>query len=231
MGILHGRRFFIAGAAAAVVLPAIAATAMTRKGVHVPSGKLAARMKNWSRDSAASLRAALDKKTPHVVKWYREIKAVKTYARSELGLLFDINVTVNSTVHYRDDWEHWHRRDYWEPVVTAILEGGDCEDYALCKAAALHLDGWPHESVRLLVGLHIAGRRKVPHAVLMAKTSTGRNYILDNLTNRIIPLENYESEFIPYYSLDETGDTIIYEAGFHQDPVHPAFGTDRPAKQ
>lgn len=217
----HDRRTFLLGAAALATIPGNTIASSLREGFHVPPGKLAARMRNWSRQSTASLRTALDKKVPEVVKWYREIRGEKQFARSELDLLYDINLTVNTTIRYRKDWEHWHRRDYWEPVVTAILEGGDCEDYALCKAAALHIDGWPHDRVRLLVGLHIKGGHKTPHAVLMAKTKTGHDYILDNLANRVIPVASYGKEFVPYYSLDDTGDTIIYEAGLKDKTLTP----------
>ena len=219
------RRIFLIGAAALAAMPGSVVAATVREGFHVRPGKLAARMLNWSRQSTASLRSALDKKVPAVVKWYLEIKGEKQFSRSELDLLYDINLTVNSTIRYRKDWEHWHRRDYWEPVVTAIVEGGDCEDYALCKAAALHLDGWPHDRVRLLVGLHTAGGRRNPHAILMAKTKSGRDYVLDNLANRVVPLASYRNEFIPYYSLDDTGDTILYEAGLKDKSLSPARNT------
>lgn len=205
-----GRRRLLAFTLSAAAFPSILAAKGLPKARPVRPGKLSARMKDWSVKSEASLRQALQTKVPHVVIWYREVQTEKKLALSELDLLFYINQTVNSTITYRPDWEHWHRPDHWAPVVTAILKGGDCEAYALCKSAALHIDGWPRDRVRLLVGLLKEGEKPVAHAVLLATTKDGREYVLDNLGNRILPVAEYAERFEATYSIDASGNTSLY---------------------
>ena len=135
----------------------------------------------------------------------REVLQEKKDAKSEVDLLELINWTVNRTVVYRSDWDHWHRRDYWEPLATTIKEGGDCEDFALAKAAALHIDGWPASKLRILIGYVTVRGQKVAHAVLLATTKSNREYVLDNRSKWVLSLNDFERGFQPLYSIDETG--------------------------
>ena len=173
--------------------------------IHVSMPQITKRMQNWARVSSGQLQKALDAKDSVVVNWYREVLQEKKDAKSEVDLLELINWTVNRTVVYRSDWDHWHRRDYWEPLATTIKEGGDCEDFALAKAAALHIDGWPASQLRILIGYVTVRGQKVAHAVLLATTKSNREYVLDNRSKWVLSLNDFERGFQPLYSIDETG--------------------------
>ena len=179
--------------------------------IHISLPTISERLKNWAHESDDQLRDALAQGQPDVAKWWKTIQEEKTAALSEEELLKLINDTVNQNTVYVHDWEHWHRKDYWEPIVSAIVEGGDCEDFALLKASSLTIDGWPPERLRILIGHVTVNRKKVAHAVLLATTKAGKEFVLDNRSHWVLPLLEFEQKFEPLYSIDENGThSVVY---------------------
>jgi len=84
-----------------------------------------------------------------------------------------VNLHVNRTMRAVNE-----SRERW----TAGGTQGDCEDFALTKRRELIRLGVPASALRIATARTAAGEG---HAVLVVKTSAG-DFILDNLTNRIV---------------------------------------------
>lgn len=93
-----------------------------------------------------------------------------------MATLKKVNGSVNRSIKPRSDG----RADVWSVGVSA----GDCEDYVLAKRRALIKAGLPPSALRIA---YVKTRRGEGHAILVVKTS-GKDLVLDNLTNSIKPL-------------------------------------------
>ena len=120
--------------------------------------------------------------------------------------LHKLNNLINGDVVYRDDYSHFHQKDFWADPVTTLEEGGDCEDIALLKAASLHRLKWPSKRMHLLFGYLMERGKHESHAVLLVETRDGSQYILRSITDQVIPPDEYN--FIPIYAVDGEGEFI-----------------------
>lgn len=99
--------------------------------------------------------------------------------RDVLSLAEKLNRRINRRTEEIADDVQYRRAEYW---ALPTARGGDCEDFALAKKQALISRGVAPE--RLLIAT-VLDREQNPHAVLVLRTDAG-DYILDNLTNRIV---------------------------------------------
>ena len=97
-------------------------------------------------------------------------KIEKTYAN--MSKISRINMVVNASIKPVND-----AAEKWSVNVST----GDCEDYALTKRQRLIDAGFPAGALRIAVTRHNGQL----HAVLIVKT-TGGDFVLDNLNNRLI---------------------------------------------
>lgn len=106
--------------------------------------------------------------------------AARVAAGQALALAKAVNTSVNATVREVSDRRQYGREDVWAlPTAT----GGDCEDFALAKKKRLIEAGLPPASLLIATALD---RKRNPHAVLVLRTGAG-DYVLDNLTGRVLP--------------------------------------------
>lgn len=123
-------------------------------------------------------------------------------AKSGLDLLTTVNSLVDA-VPYRSDQELYGVSDYWAtPLEMLAAGGGDCEDHAIAKLAALNRAGVPEDELRLVVGIDIATGKA--HAMAVAELD-GTAYALDGRTGRVVRWSSAELQFKP-----------LYAAGFHR---------------
>jgi predicted transglutaminase-like cysteine proteinase len=101
---------------------------------------------------------------------------------------------------YKPDDQNYGRRDYWATPLEFFEQSGDCEDYAIVKYITLRRLGFAREQLRMVVVRDVA--RDLAHAVL-AVYLDDQVYILDNLTNAVLPQERV-AHYVPYYSVNET---------------------------
>jgi predicted transglutaminase-like cysteine proteinase len=100
---------------------------------------------------------------------------------------------------YRLDLERFGVNDYWAAPEEFLTLSGDCEDYSIVKYFALKQLGFDSRDMRIVV---VKDRiRNVGHAVL-AVYLDHTAYILDNLSNLVLPHETY-SHYLPQYSVNE----------------------------
>ena len=92
----------------------------------------------------------------------------------------EVNLHWNASIRPEHDKAHYDRAEYW----TIPTDGfGDCKDYALAKRKQLSDLGLPLKALRLAIVETAENER---HAVLTIATDKG-DYVLDNLTNEILP--------------------------------------------
>lgn len=100
---------------------------------------------------------------------------------------------------YRLDIDVYGEDEYWAAPEEFLRLSGDCEDYSITKYYALKALGV--EESRLRIVLLTDSIRGVAHAVLAVREGD-ENYVLDNLTDMVLPHGRYE-HYLPQYSVNE----------------------------
>lgn len=100
-----------------------------------------------------------------------------------------INQRANRSIRSISDMDQYRVAERW---AMPTKRGGDCEDYAIYKKAALIKAGFPPE--QLLIAT-VLDRQRQSHAVLVLRTGT-QDLVLDNLTNRILPWQKTGYTFL-----------------------------------
>ncbi len=101
----------------------------------------------------------------------------------------------------RDDLDNYGTDDHWATPREFFRNGGDCEDYAIAKYAALERLGWPAERMWIVVLRETV--ISLIHAVLMVEYD-GRLWTLDNLGDGIF-VHGQIDYYRPAYSLNRFG--------------------------
>lgn len=110
-------------------------------------------------------------------------------AASTLRLAKSVNQKVNRAVQPISDQQQYRREEFW---TLPTSRGGDCEDYVLLKKKTLLEAGVP---ARDLLIATVLDHNMNNHAVLIVRTTRG-DFVLDNLTNRILPWEDTGYTFL-----------------------------------
>ncbi|MEM8561243.1 MAG: transglutaminase-like cysteine peptidase [Pseudomonadota bacterium] len=103
--------------------------------------------------------------------------------------LRQINEDLNWQIRPVEDRHNQGVSDFW----TIGVSRGDCEDYIIAKKHALIQAGWAPD--QLLYAVVESRRTRGYHAVLVVRTNKG-DYVLDNLTDRIVPWEDAGYRFV-----------------------------------
>jgi predicted transglutaminase-like cysteine proteinase len=115
-------------------------------------------------------------------------------SRKPMEQLVEVNKFFNRWP-YRIDPDAYGILDYWATPREFMEKSGDCEDYAIAKFCALKQLGFTPDEMRIVVLKDTI--RNLAHAVL-AVYLDGEAYILDNLSNLILPhgrLKHYTPQF------------------------------------
>ncbi|MFT4300950.1 MAG: transglutaminase-like cysteine peptidase [Desulfovibrio sp.] len=124
----------------------------------------------------------------------------KAKGKNPMDLLRYVNSFWN-TWPYKEDIVNWGVEDYWAIPAEFLKKSGDCEDYAIVKYFTLKELGIPSENMRIVVVRDTV--RNLAHAVL-AVYLNGDAYILDNLSNAVLPHSRIR-QYSPQYSVNEVG--------------------------
>lgn len=100
---------------------------------------------------------------------------------------------------YIQDKNNWGASDYWATPVEFMQRGGDCEDYAIAKYAALRTLGVPEERMRIAIVQDT--QKNIPHAVLVVYAENGSAYMLDNQNDHLLNAQTY-TRYRPIYSIN-----------------------------
>lgn len=116
-----------------------------------------------------------------------------------------VNRSANRAIQSITDLDQYDVAEHW---AMPGPEGGDCEDFALFKKQALIEAGVSPD--RLLIAV-VLDRRDNPHAVLVLRTDRG-DYVLDNVTNRIVTWDRTGYTFISMQNPeDPSGWVTVFE--------------------
>jgi predicted transglutaminase-like cysteine proteinase len=152
----------------------------------------------WRGMLARFSREISDPAGANVLSW--RLFAASLSAGDRLAQLRAVNAAVNS-YPYVSDATNWDKADFWETPMEFLQRAGDCEDFAVTKYMALRALGVAVDDMRVTVvdDPHLG----VTHAVLLV-TIDDRYYVLDNLTNELVP-EAVMPFYRPIYSINEHG--------------------------
>ncbi len=130
--------------------PSLAVVDHDYKEIRIENERIMATMRDWIRRT--HLHSSHLENSPHkaIASWRHQLQEVSF--DNEFNGLSRFNALINNNVVYRDDYAHYHQKDYWAEPDVVLEEGGDCEDIALLKAASLLRLKWPPERMQLLVG-------------------------------------------------------------------------------
>jgi len=126
----------------------------------------------------------------------KSTKATKL-TRKRWDDLVAVNTHSNTTVEPVTDMEAFNQEEFW----TYPQNYGDCEDYVLMKRHMLMQRGWPASSLLITVVLQPNGEG---HAVLTVRTDKA-DYVLDNLTNKILPWNKTPYTYLKRQSAKHSG--------------------------
>lgn len=116
-----------------------------------------------------------------------------------MSLLQSVNSSVNAHIKAVSDQDNYGKRDYW----TIPTNGkGDCEDYVLMKRAKLMARGIAPS--QLLITM-VQGSEA--HVVLTVRTDHG-DYILDNMSRYVLPVEKTSYRYIKMQSPSHSGQWV-----------------------
>ena len=125
--------------------------------------------------------------------------AEQVATRSGFDMLVAANELINA-VPYRTDQEVYGVSDYWAtPIEMLAAGGGDCEDHAIAKLAALRQAGVAADKLRLVVGIDTANGKA--HAMAVVELD-GIAYALDGRANRVVAWDSAALHFRPLYAAD-----------------------------
>jgi predicted transglutaminase-like cysteine proteinase len=120
---------------------------------------------------------------------------------SSLREIRQVNVFVNHAVEPVSDMEHWGVVDRWDLPMDGK---GDCEDYALMKRKILIERGYPRSALLVTV---VRDAQNEGHAILTVKTNGGE-YILDNLTDDVKPVNRVAYRFVKRQSQKDPNEWV-----------------------
>lgn len=133
-----------------------------------------------------------------VSAWQNDLRAFEGLPLKEMAR--KVNDYANSKPYISDN-KNWGTSDYWETPVEFQKRGGDCEDFAIAKYAALRALGVPEERLRVVI-LH-DNVKNIPHAILVVYTDDGI-YALDNQIKTLVDA-NSEGRYRPIFSINRNG--------------------------
>ena len=173
--------------------------------IKAENAKIEENYRDWLERSRKHQRIIDTSSHSKISRWRTHLQAV--HFGDERQGLQRLNTMVNEDIVYRDDYSHFHVRDYWSEPDIVLEEGGDCEDIALLKAASLLRLNWPAERMQLLVGYLTERGRKESHAVLLVETTSGEQLIMRSIANSVIA--PHEFSFLPIYAVNGKGVFIV----------------------
>lgn len=173
--------------------------------------KIKSRVETWKKESLAEIQKMHTTTHPKVVAWRKAILGIRP--RDDYDLMRQINRITNNAVTYVEDYDHYNK-DYWAPPYITLTEGGDCEDLALLKVAALYMHNWPvQQKSNILVGHIQSNGRQIAHAVLEVDIG-GERYVLRNFTNSVIRFNDLRPLMEPLYMMN-TEQLVLFNRGQH----------------
>lgn len=110
-----------------------------------------------------------------------------------------VNAYFNK-MRYIEDKNNWGTSDYWATPKEFEAKGGDCEDFAIAKYAALKSLGIAESQLRVAIVQDTW--KGIPHAILVVYGEDGIK-LLDNQYKDVKDAEGFD-RYRPIYSINRT---------------------------
>ena len=111
-------------------------------------------------------------------------------AKTEFEKVSALNSWVNDQIEFTNDQD-----DQWKNANQALASGkGDCEDHAITKLQLLRKMGFGDDQLIFVIVKDLVLRQS--HAILVVEID-GEYYVLDNVTDNLLPQSQFKSVFIP----------------------------------
>ena len=173
---------------------------------RVYSPQLESRVRHWRRASGWHLKVLATSRHPNVQAFRRTVEKIPR-SQPPIKLIKSVNQVVNGAAPYVSDYQSSLARDHWASPTEFLQRGGDCEDFAITKAAALCCLGWSSDKMYLAVGeLHKPGTKPQGHGVLVTilGDSLDSHLVLNHGTDIVVSLKDFK-EFKPIYGVEDRG--------------------------
>lgn len=126
-----------------------------------------------------------------------KIELAEYKSSSILEMARQVNDMMNEK-KYIVDSKNWGKSDYWATPVEFMTRGGDCEDFAIAKYAALRALGVPEDRMRIAIVQDL--QKNIPHAILVVYSEKGP-VILDNQADKVLADEQVR-HYKPIFSIN-----------------------------
>lgn len=150
----------------------------------------------WS-DMFARFDRALDRKDAQRLIGKLHLQLDQYQSDSIYNMAVQVNGLMNEKP-YIVDQKNWGKSDYWATPIEFLKRGGDCEDFAIAKYAALRAMGVPENRLRLAIVQDEI--KNIPHAILVVYSEKGP-IILDNQIKEVRS-SNAIAHYTPIYSIN-----------------------------
>lgn len=170
--------------------------------IRMPAIEARAEWSHFDRSITSALPSwfTMCKEYPGYCSGYQYLEARVRYDRSVLDTMVRVNRAGNKRIKPVTDEKHYgwkdgryvHTGKDGKKFVDRLGFGedgkGDCDDYALAKQRDLRALGWPRTALLLTI-VRTSPKAKQHHLVLVVRTTEG-DFVLDNLTQKIVKLED-----------------------------------------
>ncbi len=129
----------------------------------------------------------------------------------KLAMLKRVNNSVNRSIVAKSDQDAFGKTEHWAYPARV----GDCEEFALAKRARLIGAGFRPANLKLTMSRLPWGEA---HAVLVVRTDAG-DFVLDNLTNQILPVSKARMRFVKMQSSRNAADWVRISGKTRNMPV------------
>jgi predicted transglutaminase-like cysteine proteinase len=133
--------------------------------------------------------------SPGATRWKALLRQMQ--AKPEREQIEGVNAFFNQ-INYIEDIQNYGKTDYWATPVEFLTRGGDCEDFAIAKYAALRALGFSPQQLRVAIVMDEI--KNIPHAILVVYSDAG-NFVLDNQDQKVEAIAAV-SRYKPIFSIN-----------------------------
>ena len=152
--------------------------------------------KKWSNMRERRARIQIGEQERLQNEWFGNIRKMNGLPLIEK--IHGVNNWLNRQA-YIEDSRNWGRADYWATPLEFLARGGDCEDYAIAKYAALAALGVEESRLRLAIVKDL--KKNIPHAVLLV-LGDNETFVLDNQETHKIRAASFAGRYKPIYAIN-----------------------------
>jgi predicted transglutaminase-like cysteine proteinase len=131
-----------------------------------------------------------------ILAWKNFIGSIRNDTPSEQ--IQKINTWFNG-FPYKEDIDLYGENDHWSTPSEFLVNGGDCEDFAIIKYLTLRELGFPSKDLRIAIVYDV--KNGTDHSLLFVNHE-GKDFVLDN-REAVTDFAYYNQRYKPHYIFNE----------------------------